>query len=136
MKKLWIIVIVFMFVAAMVAWSQVIYEANQITVGWVAPEFLVDGNPIPSEDVLAYNVFIRPNGSQDIPDPLDTVYELTYVITVPDGVFEAGVSALRYIGGAGSPYESEILWSLEADPPFLLRNGRPTGVVTNFRVIE
>ena len=135
MKKLWIVVLVLL-VGFSFAMAQVIHEADQKTIGWDAPVFLVDGDPIPSEDVLAYNVFIRPNGNTDIPDPIDTVYELTYVITVSDGVFECGVSALRYIGGAGSPYESEILWSLEADPPFLLRNGRPTMAVPNIYVVQ
>ena len=150
MRRLLIVVIVSLFAVAMFAWSQEIYEANQITVGWAAPEFLVDGDPIPAEDVLAYNLYMKLPG-ETVPDKesdqeaydeflanhvIGTVYELKYVITVPDGTFEAGVSALRYIGGVGSPYESDILWSLEADPPFLLRNGRPTKVVPNMYVIQ
>jgi len=135
MKKIWIIAIVFVMVGSWFAWSQTIHEANQATIAWDAPEFLSDGTPIPAEDVIAYNIYIRSDGDTSIPDPIETVYELTYVITVPDGVFEPGVSALRYVGGAGAPYESDILWSLDATIPFLLRNGRPTEAVPNMWII-
>ena len=134
MKRLWIIIVVLL-VGFSFAMAQNIHEANQATIGWDAPQFLIDGNPIPTEDAIAYNVFIRPNGDTAIPNPVGTVPELQYTITVPDGLYEAGVSALRYIAGTGAPYESDILWSLDASSPFLLRNGRPTEAVPDIWII-
>ena len=135
MKKLWIVFLV-LFVAGFTM-AQTIHWANQITVEWDAPEFLTDGNPIPSEDVFAYNMYLRLNGSTEEPY-VATTSALTYTYTLPEGVHEAGVSAVRYIGGAGLPFESDILWSLDATPPFLLGYGRVIlwdAAAANFRVV-
>jgi len=132
MKKLWIVVV--LLVGFSFAMAQEIHWADQITVEWDAPTLLVDGNPIPPEDVIAYNMYLRPDGAATEP-LVGTVSGLQYTYTLPEGIHEAGVSAVRYIGGVGSPFESTILWSLDADPPFLLGYGRVTQGVGNFRVL-
>lgn len=135
MKRLWIIVTILLF-AFSFAMSQEIHWADQITVTWDAPEFLTDGTPIPAGDAIAYNMYLRPNGETTEPF-VATVSALQYTYTLSEGIHEAGVSAVRYIGGAGSPFESEILWSLDATPPFLLGYGRIImwdAAVGNFRV--
>jgi len=133
MKKIWIFVTVFVLIAFAVAFSQEIHWANQVTVEWDAPTLLIDGTPIPIEDVIAYNMYLRPDGATTEP-VVGTTSELSYTYTLPEGVHEAGVSALRYIAGTGTPFESTILWSKDADPPFLLGFGRVTQAVTGFRV--
>jgi len=132
MRKIWIVVLVVMLAAFSFAMAQEIHWADQITVEWDAPEFLVDGTPIPAEDVIAYNMYLRPENAPPIPerDSYDTIEEykeaytnylaeysvgtvsvLQYTYTLPEGIHEAGISAVRYIGGAGSPFESIIIWS-------------------------
>ena len=132
MKKLWIITLI-MLLSFSFAMAQEIHWANQITVAWDAPEFLIDGTPIPTADVIAYNMYLRPDGVASEPF-IAVVSALEYTYTLPEGIHEAGVSALRYIGGTGTPFESDIAWSKDADPPFLLGYGRTTEAVTGFRV--
>ena len=133
MKKLWSIALVLMLAAFSFAIAQEIHWANQITVAWNAPQFLVDGAPIPGDDVLAYNMYLRPDGATTEPF-IEVTSTLEYTYTLPEGIYEAGVSALRYIGGTGTPFESDITWSKDASPPFLLGYGRVTEAVTGFRV--
>lgn len=136
MRKIWIVVLVVMLVAFSFAMAQEIHWADQITVAWDAPEFLIDGTPIPAEDTVAYNMYLRPDGTTTEPY-VSTMPDLVYTYTLPEGIHEAGVSALRYIGGVGEPFESDILWSKDADPPFLLGYGRIIlwdAGVSNFRV--
>ena len=133
MKKLMLVLTALMLCGFMVAMAQDIHWANQITVEWDAPEFLIDGTPIPAGDVLSYNMYLRPNGATTEPIVgASSVLEYTY--TLPEGIHEPGVSALRYIGGTGTPFESDITWSKDATPPFLLGYGRVTQAVTGFRV--
>jgi hypothetical protein len=150
MKKIWMLVTVFVLVAFSFAMAQTIYWADQKTVTWDAPITLVDGSPIPPEDVLAYNMYMRHEDA--LPTPVrgdyatqeeyetaytnyladhfvETVPIMPYTYTVPEGLYQVGVSAVRYIGGAGFPFESEVTWS-----DFLLGYGRVTQAVTGFRV--
>lgn len=136
MRKLWIILTIFLLITFATAMSQTIHWADQITIEWDAPEFLIDGTPIPAEDAVAYNMYLRLNGETTKPF-VATVSALQYTYTLPEGIHEAGVSAVRYIGGVGSPFESNIVWSLDANPPFLLGYGRIIlwdAGVSNFRV--
>jgi len=132
MRQLWIVALVLL-VGFSFAMAQEIHWADQKTVEWDAPEFLIDGTPVPPEDVIAYNMYIRKDGETTEPYT-GTTPDLEYTFTLPEGVFEVGVSALRYIAGAGDPFESDITWSRDADPPFLLGYGRPPVAVGNFRI--
>ena len=134
MKKWWLVLTVVMLLGFSVLMAQEIHWANQITVAWDAPEFLIDGTPIPTGDTIVYNMYLRINGSSSVPDPVGTTSELEYTYTLDEGVYEAGVSAVRYIGGAGEPFESDIIWSKDADPPFLLGYGLPPRAPEGFNV--
>ena len=136
MKKLWIVLLVILLMVFSFAMAQEIHWANQITVAWDAPGFLVDGSPIPVEDAVAYNMYLRPDGATTEPY-VSTTPDLIYTYTLPEGIHEAGVSAIRFIGGVGEPLESDIVWSKDADPPFLLGYGRIIlwdAETSNFRV--
>jgi len=127
MKKLWIVVLVLL-MGFSFAMAQEIHWADQKTVTWDAPTLLIDGTPIPSEDVLAYNTYLQ-NYDTDELIVVETVPTMPYTYTVPEGKFWVGVSALRYIGGVGSPFESEVTWS-----DFLLGYGRPPAAPVNIRI--
>jgi len=126
MKKLWIAVLVLL-MGFSFAMAQEIHWADQKTVYWDAPLTLVDGSPIPPEDVLAYNMYMRhEDGTEEF---IETSPVIPYVYTVPEGIHYVGVSALRYIAGTGTPFESEVTWS-----DFLLGYGRPPVAPGNLRI--
>ena len=131
MKKMWLVVLVLL-VSFSFAMAQEIHWANQITVTWDAPTLLVDGTPIPAEDVLAYNMYLK--SEDETVEFIETVSTMPYTFTLQEGVYDPGVSALRYIGGAGEPFESDITWGSASDPPFLLGYGRATQAVTGLSV--
>jgi len=129
MKKIWIVVLVVLLAVFSFAMAQEIHWADQKTVTWDAPVTLIDGSPIPPEDVLAYNMYMRHEDGTEV--FIETTPTMPYTYTVPEGVHHVGVSAVRYIGGAGAPFESEVLWS-----DFLLGYGRPPAVPENIRIAE
>ena len=126
MKRLWITVTILLF-AFSFAMSQEIHWADQKTVTWDAPTLLVDGTPIPPEDVIAYNMYMRHEDGTEV--FVETTSNMPYTYTVSEGVHHVGVSAIRYIAGAGTPFESEVTWS-----DFLLGYGRPPVAPVNLRV--
>ena len=116
MRKLWIVALVLM-LGFSFAMAQTVHWADQKTITWDAPLTLVDGSPISSEDIIAYNVYLRHEDATV--SFLEITSTIPYTVTVPEGIHYVGVSAIRYIGGAGTPFESEVLWS-----DFLLGYGR------------
>lgn len=124
MKK-WILTIVGLILIASIAFAQEIVYTNQITVAWDAPTQLDTGEPIPSEDIIEYEVWVR-----------DAVDEVTYIARTPDliytvtmpyeGTFDIGVQTVRMIS-TGEEVYSGINWSDVDDPvgstpvPFVAR---------------
>jgi hypothetical protein len=142
MKRIWIVALVLMLIGFSFAMAQQIHWANQITVTWDPPLTLVDGTPIPAEDIIAYNLYLRDYDEATMtPIPgteafVETTSLIQFTYTLNEGVWDPGVSAIRYIGGTGQPIESVIIWGSEQPSPFLLGYGRAPGVPGAFRVIS
>jgi hypothetical protein len=149
MRKLWVFIVVVSLLAFSFAMAQEVHWANQITMFWDAPTFLADGaTPIPPEDVIAYNLYIRepgetvpdraldPDGYQDFLNNhfVSMTNETSYTFTLNDGIWDVGATALRYIGGTGGPFESVLVWGSEATPPFYVGSGQASDAPHNLRV--
>ena len=132
MRKIWILVLIVMLAAFTVAFSQTVHWADQKTVTWDAPTHLSNGNPIPPGDTIAYRTYLK--HEDDSVEYIEETLDFPYVVTIPEGVFDFGVCAVRYIPGVSTPGVSLIIWSSDADPPFLLGNIVPPDVPGNLRI--
>jgi len=138
MKKLFAIVLCLMFVAFTLAVAQEIVYTNQITVAWDAPTELDTGEPIPPEDILEYEVWVR--DAADEVTYIGRTSALEYTVTMPyEGTFDVGVQAIRIIS-TGEEVYSGINWSDVDDPagatpiPFVARFLRGVREPSNLRV--
>ena len=88
------------------------FYTNQMTVKWVASDTLVNGDPLPAEDSMEYEILIKqlPDGEEQV---LGRTTELVYTVTVlSEGEWAIGLRAIRILA-SGSEVPSETNWSTE-----------------------
>ena len=106
------------------------YIANQIDLSWDAVTHLPNGDAIPEEDTIKYQIFLVEDGADKANDALlvATVETIPYTITMQwDGDYYAGVKAQRFIPAyPDDPVsESVIAWSDDAQ---YCQNGSTFGI--------
>ena len=138
MKKLFVIFVILMLIAFTLAWGQEIVYTNQITVAWDAPTELDTGEPIPPEDIIEYEVWVR--DAADEVTYIGRTSALEYTVTMPhEGTFDVGVQTVRMIS-TGEEVYSGINWSDVDDPvgstpvPFVARFLKGVNPPDNLRV--
>ena len=100
--------VLFAGIASAQEWEPV--YCNQLTIGWNAVSTLANGDPIPAEDSVEYEVSLMklPDGE---PVVLGRTATLNYVVTIPDeGEYIVAVAAVRLCAD-GTESVSELNWS-------------------------
>lgn len=130
MKKLKIIIVIILILMFSIGYSQTTYYANQVTITWDAPTTYENGDPLPSELEMFYDVYIREKGGEQIFQV--EVANPPYTITFPTSnrKYDIGVLA-KYQVDTDWIY-STILWSIEEgwDVGFFV----PVAPVSNLRI--
>lgn len=131
MKKRYLTIglIVFVMVAASLAFAQVWHTANQATIGWDAVTTIEGGAPLPAGDTIEYVVYLSnaiTDPGKDNPVEVATLTDLTQLITLnTEGRYFVGVKAVRKIQDGTEVGESEVSWS---DNPQVVLNGDTFGL--------
>ena len=138
MKKIFAILTILMLIVFTLAWGQEIVHTNQLTVAWDAPTELDTGEPIPAEDIIEYEVWVR--DAADEVTYIGRTPALQYTVTMPyEGTFDIGVQTVRMIS-TGEEVYSGINWSDVDDPagstpvPFVARFLKGVQEPDNLRV--
>lgn len=106
------------------------YIANQIDVSWDAVTTLSNGDTVPPEDTIKYEIYLLPDGGDPATDLLliDTTETIPYTITMQwDGDYYAGVKAQRFIPAYPDTPASESVIAWSDDPTYCL-NGSTFGI--------
>ncbi|RKY08634.1 MAG: hypothetical protein DRP56_03785 [Planctomycetota bacterium] len=113
------------------------HTANQATVGWDAVTTLENGDPVPPNDTVTYKVYLRDYNTGDetlLTTDGNGISETQYTITFDnEGLYIAGVSAVRLPEGETDPLESTICWS---DMPDCVDSGGGTFGIKFFHVVS
>ena len=112
MKRLWIVLLVALFMAVSVGFAAVIYT-NQVTIGWDAVTKLADGTNIPTGDVISYQVYTKKGTAAEVLVGEINSLQQTVTFTV-EGEYLVGVRTKRAITGGAIVY-STITWSNSTD---------------------
>ena len=127
MKKIYILLLIVLFLVLSIGYSQESYYANQVTVEWDAVS--VDSGSV------SYNVYIELGGNiTKIGDTVDTNYTITFT---EEGKYNIGVSAVRTVDD--EVLESDITWSnIEGVPnPFdvkyYIKPSKPANLKLNIK---
>jgi len=141
MKKLWFVIFLLFFGIANIASSETWHKANQITIGWDVVTNNVDGDPIPVEDIIKYNVYIKDKKTST--ETLMTETDVNQVILsfTDEGFYYIGVQAARYIPDDTEPILSTISWSSDVSVcldgvTFGVRYHVPPGGPQNIKTIQ
>lgn len=99
--------------------------ANSMTIGWEAVTVLENGNAVPADDVISYNVYIveaTEDGVKLNPVLMGNTEDTTFLITLTEeGQYWVGLTTLR--NGAET---EEVAWS---DNPVCVQNGSIFGIM-------
>ncbi len=109
MKKLFMIVCLIFCLSTQVYAIDNWYVANEKTIEWTAPASLVNGDPIPTDNVIEYAIYI----STDKSDPIEVAItsETSYTIAFDiEGDWLIGVEAIRKVNDQVVS-KSQIAWS-------------------------
>jgi len=101
------------------------HTANQATVGWDAPTTFQNGDPIPQDAVLEYDLYTATLADHSDAVKVGHSTSLTGVLSfTAEGNYIVGVSAVRVV--SGSPIgSSDIAWS---NVPEYCLNGATFGI--------
>ena len=125
-KKLLVLVIVAMAIVAGQVHAQVMYDANQVTLGWDAVTKLSNGSTIPASDTIKYQVYTKPNSisaGQKVGAEI-TATQLLISFSA-EGSYFLGVESLRYQGTTLISKGPTISWS---DTASVCKDGIAFGV--------
>ena len=126
MRSFFIVLCIGLLFIAGTVYGQTWYPTNQATIGWDASTELVNGNPVPSDNVVKYRVWKKNSDGTGITvvesDIVNTQYTFTFA---EEGKFFLGVSALRYSASEELLDESSVCWSDLVECVF---NGETFGV--------
>ena len=128
MKKA-ILVLLFIFTAVIVFSQEIVYT-NQVTFTWDVTTTLTNGNPIPAEDIVTYEVY----RNDELMDEIDLP---PYTMTIePEITTRVGVRGKRVTAIYGEIAHSEYLWSdIGGVPePWVVRSILPPNDVENMRI--
>lgn len=125
MRKWWVLLIVALLIPLLITtvWGQTWFTADKLSVDWTAPTTLIDGSPIPTGDVIKYNLYIKdainPSAVEEliVQDLTTQTYEIKFT---KEGRFFIGICAVRYAGGTTYISKSIVVWS--SDPVYTLNN--------------
>lgn len=126
MRKTLILIAGILLVATL-SLGQTVHYANQVTVAWDEVTQMENGTPI-SVGTVSYEVFTRTGGVEVLLGETDVTQ---YTITLDDyEVYDVGVRTVLTQGT--ERFQSEITWSVDADPPFVVQRypapAEPTGL--------
>ena len=127
MKKL---ILTLFILTAMIGYTQTTHYANQVTITWDAPAEYINGDPLPVELELSYDVYIREKEGEQV--LIETISNPPYTITFPNPNMKYDVGVLaKYPIGDDWLY-SVILWSIQEgwDVGVFI----PTAPVINMRI--
>lgn len=109
------------------------YKTPKASLAWEAVTTLKNGNPIPQDDVIKYNVFVKDRQTGVVTKVASEILatELTISLVDIEGFWYLGVQAVRYVAVDGvippgdTPYTSDISWSSD---PVVCASGEAFGV--------
>ena len=137
-----------MLLVASVASAETWHKVNQATAAWDQPATLENGESIPAQDVIRYDVYLKDKRTGVETKIANNILERQYTITVPaEAMVWIGVQALRYVSVDGlipdgeEPYRSDFAWSSNPadclnNETFGLRNHVPPGKPTGLRAVQ
>ena len=108
--------------------AQTTHYANQVTITWDTPTEYSNGDPLPLDMVILYDVYIREKGEGQVFIAEIDVPPYTITFPNPNTIYDVGVLA-KYALGTGWMY-SAILWSVEEgwDVGWFLPTSSPANV--------
>lgn len=111
MKKLIFILIAVLFIVLSVGYTQTTYYANQVTITWDAPTTYENGDLLPVDLDIYYDVFIREKGGEQI--YLGEILSPPYTVTfpAPNRKYDIGVLAKYQL--EGNWFYSVVNWSID-----------------------
>lgn len=119
---IFVVAFLFTFLLLMKVHAQDVWvTANQVTVAWDPVTTLSNGDPIPPNDTVTYNVYIR-NVATSTETMVGTgIVNTSYTITFSaEGKYLVGVSTVRIPEGTTEEMESVVGWS---DDPAIATGG-------------
>jgi len=110
-----------------IVYAQTWYPVDSRVVGWTPVTLLADGNPIPPDNVIKYDVYVKHEitgvETKLTPQPiLETEYSVTLA---EEGKYWVGILALRYGPEGDYRASSEISWT---NDPLVVPNGETWGL--------
>uniref|UniRef100_A0A6M3LG54 Fibronectin type-III domain-containing protein n=1 Tax=viral metagenome TaxID=1070528 RepID=A0A6M3LG54_9ZZZZ len=102
--------------------------ANQVTVVWDPVTKFDNGDPIPSNNLIEYTVYLVRESDKEKVNPIEliTVSSTTYTITLGvEGKYYVGLQTVRHCSNGVDVTRSVIGWS---DDPFIVADGMIFGV--------
>lgn len=111
MKKLITVLVIVLLVGLSVGYTQTTYYANQVTITWDAPTTYENGELLPIDLDIYYDVYIREKGGAQVLQ--GEVLDLSYTITFPDAnkKYDIGVLAKYQLDTTWFP--SVVNWSID-----------------------
>lgn len=132
-KRMLKITLILLFIPiAALSFAQEIIYTNQVTVTWDITTTLVDGRPIPAEDIVTYEVYRNDKLIDEIDLP-------PYTMTIePEITTRVGVRGKRVTAVYGEITHSGYLWSdIGGVPnPWVIRHILPPNTMENIRIGE
>lgn len=112
MKKFILLFIIVLLITMMtVGYTQTTYYANQVTITWNAPTTYENGELLPVDLELSYDVYIREKGGEQtyLSEVLNPPYTVTFPI--PNKKYDIGVLAKYQLGTTW--FYSTVNWSID-----------------------